>query len=232
MPFDRRHVLAQWGGTCPGGEIWSNSLRLAGDDTGDSAHVPTQGELIDWLEGPAKDAVSAFHQAPGTSVHPNCLLTFLKMNVVGTDGRYIEAVTHEYVYPTPLPGGGSGQMHPTQVALAISLTTGLSRGPAHRGRFYLPMPVMLVSTADGRIAGATAALCAAAAANFIVALADEPGLDTGGGMRVCVMSRKTGAAATHVVTGVEVGRVLDTQRRRRNALDEDYQHVVVDQGST
>ena len=33
MPFDRRHVLAQWGGTLPGGEIWSNSLRLASTDT-------------------------------------------------------------------------------------------------------------------------------------------------------------------------------------------------------
>jgi hypothetical protein len=35
-----------------------------------------------------------------------------------------------------------------------------------------------------------------------------------------------------VVTGVDVGRVLDTQQRRRNALKETYQHVSVDQGAS
>jgi len=58
MPFDRRHVLAQWGGTLPGGEIWSNSLRLASTDTGPDADVPDHDEMVTWLTGPAKDARS------------------------------------------------------------------------------------------------------------------------------------------------------------------------------
>ena len=51
MPFDRRHVLAQWGGTLPGGEIWSNSLRLASTDTGPDADVPDHDEMVTWLTG-------------------------------------------------------------------------------------------------------------------------------------------------------------------------------------
>src|SRR5678810_1397414 len=61
MPFDRRHVLAQWGGTLPGGEIWSNSLRLASTDTGPDADVPDHDAMVEWLTTYAKDAVAAWH---------------------------------------------------------------------------------------------------------------------------------------------------------------------------
>jgi len=40
---------------------------------------------------------------------------------------------------------------------------------------------------------------------------------------VAVFSRKTGAAGNRRVTGNVVGRVLDTQRRRRRQLAEDWQ---------
>ncbi|HEY9013483.1 MAG TPA: hypothetical protein VIM84_00255, partial [Gemmatimonadales bacterium] len=40
--------------------------------------------------------------------------------------------------------------------------------------------------------------------------------------RVGVYSRKSGAPVHRLVTGVHVGRVLDTQRRRRRKLRELY----------
>lgn len=227
--FDRRHVLAQWGGTLPGGEIWSNSLRLAGSGTGADATVPVHSEMVAWLEGPAKDAVQAFHGGADTAVHTSCKLTFLKLNVVGIDGKYVEPNTLEYVYPTPVSGASTGVLHPNQVALVVSLTTGLSRGPAHRGRFYLPLPALTVGT-DGLIAQASALVLALSAATFIHDIADQSGPDLGANdMRAVVMSRRAGTPDTHVITGVEVGRALDTQRRRRTELPESYQHADVTQ---
>ena len=229
MTFDRRHVLAQWGGTLSGGEIWSNSLRLASSDTGPNAPVPVHDTMIEWCNGAAKDAVAAFHGDFGALISTAAKLTFLKLNVVDMNGRYVEQNTIEHVYSPVVPGTSAANPHPTQVTLAVSTTTEFSRGRGHRGRFYLPMPCQAVDATSGLISALNAASVATAAATFIEALADEPGADVAtAGMRVCVMS-KTGA--TNVVIGVEVGRVLDTQRRRRNSLPEDYQSHVVDQGA-
>lgn len=232
MTFDRRHVLAQWGGTLPGGEIWSNSLRLCSSSTGAAADVPTHGEMVSWCEGPAKDALAAFHTNGTAYIANNARLVYLKMNVVDMSGHYTDQNTVEYEWTSPPYGGSSSSaIPPLQICQVVSLTTEFSRGYAHRGRFYLPLPTSLPDPATGLISAAAAMSVATAAATFVEDLADEPGLDLPTGLRVCVMSRH-GTGATNLVTGVEVGRVLDTQRRRRNALVEEYQHAAVDQGGS
>lgn len=231
--YDRRHVVIQWGGSLPGGEIWTNMMRAGGSQTGESSPVfPTHEDLAAWCAGHIKDALKTWHQSVGAYIGAGCKLEWVKVNAVGMNGRYLDPNTIEYFYPAPLGGAGQAtDQHPNQIALAISLTTGLSRGPAHRGRFYMPMPVAKPDPTTGLIPTGTAQAAATAAAEMIVAVADTPGIDaTTTPFRVLVMSRKTGAPATNVVTGVEVGRVLDTQRRRRVALGEDYQSAVVDQG--
>lgn len=227
MPYDRRHVLAQWGGTLPGGEIWSNSIRLAGSDTGANAHVPDQDQIVEWLEGPAKDAVAAFHARADSGIHAVAKLTFLKLNVVDMNGHYIEQTTHEYVYSPVVDGGSTATMHPNQCTLVVSTTTAFERGHAHRGRFYLPLCAMAPQSTTGQLAPSQALAVAVSAATFLSALHDQPGLDVPGStedVTVCVMS-KIGAGATNRITGVEVGTVIDTQRRRRNALVESYQRA-------
>ena len=229
MPYDRRHIHCQWGGTLPGGEIWSNSLRMGGTQTGANSELPTHGELEDWCHGAAKDAVSAFHGDFGAKVSSQAKLTYLKMNVVGLDGRYTDLNTIEHIYSPVVPGSSNANIHPNQVTLCVSLTTDFSRGYAHRGRFYLPMPCHLVDPVSGLISVPDALQVATAAGTFIEALADEPGFDVGPlNMKVLVMSQRA-TGVTNPVTGVDVGRALDTQRRRRTELPEDYQHVVVSQ---
>jgi hypothetical protein len=231
MPFDRRHVLAQWGGTLPGGEIWSNSLRLASTDTGPDADVPDHDAMVEWLTTYAKDAVAAWHSDFGLKCSSAAKLTYLKMNVVDIQGHYVELNTLEHLYSPVVSGSSASSPHPTQISLAVSLTTEFSRGSAHRGRFFVPMPVHQVDPVSGLISVPDALQVATAAKTFIEALADEPGPDFTVGMRVCVMSQR-GTGATNVVTGVDVGRALDTQQRRRNSLKEMYEHVSVDQGAT
>jgi len=225
MPYDRRHVLAQWGGTLPGGEIWSNSIRLAGDQTGNDAGVPTQGEIIAWLQGPAKDAVAAFHGRADTGIHAQAKLTFLKLNVVDINGHYIEQETHEYVYSPVVPGGSQSVLHPNQCTLVVSTCTAFERGPAHRGRFYLPLCAKALETATGAISGPEAMLVAVSAATFLSELHDQPGPDPiQADMHVVVMS-SVNTGATNRIEAVEVGTVIDTQRRRRNAMTEVYQRA-------
>lgn len=229
MTFDRRHIHVQWGGTLPGGEIWSNSLRMGGSGVGENAYVPTHADLETWVHGNMKTVISAWHSNVACKVSNSAKLTFLKANVTDMAGHYTDPTTIEHVYSPVVSGGVSSNPHPTQVALVVALTTDVSRGWAHRGRFYMPMPCQLVDATNGLISAADAIQVATAAATFIHDLADEPGLDLGVfDQRVLVMSQR-GTGATHVVTGVDVGRVLDTQQRRRNALPETYQHVAVNQ---
>lgn len=228
--FDRQHILVQWGGKLPGNEEWSCGIRMANNFTGDNTStMPDSSDLQSWLDGAVATAVKEFHQRPATKIHGAAKLSFVKANIIKSDGHYLDTNTHEHVYPDH-GGGGSSPLYPNQVALVVSLTTAVGRGPAHRGRFYLPLPTLALDGATGLALGADCAEIAGSAKAFIEALSDTPGVDTSGAVNAVVMSRKTGAPATHRVTGIEVGRVLDTQRRRRRSLLEDYSKVAVDTG--
>lgn len=208
-PFDSAHLYLQWGGKLPGLEIWSCGLRLAGVGGGtppiDDATLTAYANVV-----------SGFHANPNTLIASACKLSFVKVNQIGTNGHYTAQHTNEKIIADIAGGGGSPQP-PNQIALAISLLTGFSRGPAHRGRFYLPMPRHDVIDSNGQIGASIRDAIRESAAQFVTAL---NGVSSGA--QVAVFSRKAGAPAHRLVSGVEVGRVLDTQRRRRNRLVEAY----------
>lgn len=208
-PFDARHYYLQWGGTLPGGDEWSCGLRLASTSPSTAINDPTA------LAATAA-AVEKFHKAAGTGCHSRAVLTFTKLNLIGEDGKYVDPVTYEYVHANVPGGGTSTTPPPQQICLAVSLLTGVSRGPAHRGRFYLPIPVFIAQT-DGRISTADQATCKTSATTFLTDLNA-----VSGNTDVAVFSRKRLAPAHRLVTSMAVGRVLDTQRRRRNKLLEAY----------
>jgi hypothetical protein len=233
--FDRNHLQLTWGGKLPGGEDWSCSLKLADGRTGslaaaNDAFLATVN-VADAVNGYIKDAILAFHTRVATNISAAAKLNYAKLALIGREGRYPDGEdSQEYVFANVGGGGPGGTTPPNQVALVVSLLTPYTRGPAHRGRFYLPLPIIPVSTTDGLISAADANAVAGSAKTFLEDLSDVPGLDLPSSPGVVVMSRKSGAATTRIVTGVEVGRVLDTQRRRRRSLPESYSHVVVDQG--
>lgn len=208
--FDSVHLYLQWGGKLPGNEQWSCGLRLAGPAGTAVADAIT---LIDDYKG----AVQAYHTDNSTGIGTAAKLSFVKLNAIGVDGNYISEATNEIVLADIAGGGGAAAPYPNQVAMVVSLTTGFSRGPAHRGRYYLPLPVFALD-GSGTIAAANAAVLSGTTDTFIGALnAATPG------WKVNVFSRKSGAATHRPVTGNEIGRVYDTQRRRRRSLVEDYQ---------
>jgi|EndMetStandDraft_3_1072993.scaffolds.fasta_scaffold85035_2 hypothetical protein len=208
--FDSSHLYLQWGGKLPGSEVWSCGLRMAITDAGGASNDPAG------MIAAVTAAVQAFHVDVRTQISPRALLSFVKLNYIDPTGHYAEDTTYQSLL-ADIPGGGTvGLTPPNQVAWAVSLVTGYSRGPAHRGRFFIPLPTVPIDV-DGRVTTGTRAPLAASAEALRVAL---NAVDAG--YKVAVFSRKLGAPAHRLVTGVQVGRVLDTQRRRRNKLAEAY----------
>jgi hypothetical protein len=209
-PFDSAHLYVQWGGKLPGAEDWSCGLRLRKKTAG---NVDSGAGLLVGIGA----AIATFHQDLNARISQAAKLQFVKVNAIGTDGKYREASTNQALY-ADLPGQmGGAQKYPNQIAWAISLTTGFGRGPAHRGRFYVPLPMPSLE-ADGRITDAEADAMHTTAQTLITNI-NAVNAD----YEVAVFSRKLGGATNRKVTGVAVGRVLDTQRRRRRSLAEDYQ---------
>jgi len=205
-PFSSQHLYLQWGGKLPGNEQWSCGLRML--RTGGGAWPP---EGVASVLTPVKTAIQAFHVRVGSMISARALLSFVKLNMVDEDGTYTLDTTNQAVI-ADVAGGGTDYGHPNQVTIAVSTETGFSRGPAHRGRFYLPLPGMAVE-ADGLISVADATAIKTSSATLLTALNAASTL-----YKVGVMSRKSGAPAERPVTGFSVGRVLDTQRRRRRSL--------------
>jgi hypothetical protein len=211
-PFgDSMHLYLQWGGKLPGNESWSCGLRMIKKGAG-----PWTSNDPAAMLAAVTTAVGAYHSRAGTSISPSAKLSFVKLNAIAADGHYIDETTREQVVGDT-PGGGTDRYFPNQVALAVTLETGFSRGSAHRGRFYLPLPAIPVAT-TGLIDIGDAVGVRTSTETFRVALNA-----VAANWQVGVMSRKLGAPAQRPVTSIHVGRVLDTQRRRRRSLAEDYQ---------
>lgn len=229
MAYDREHGLLVWGGTLPGDEIWSNSMRMAETEqiigSNDAAGWDVQ-ELLDHYS----TVIKAHHANDSAQINTRAKLTWVKFNRVDINGHYIDPTTYEDLF-APISGAASGSSYPNQVTLVVTFTTAVSRGPANKGRIFTPMPASGVDATTGLISTAAANLIAGAYKTFIEALSDVPGVDSDQSPGACVMSKVGSGVRTHRITGVRVGRVLDTQRRRRNALEEDYSLATVDQGT-
>jgi hypothetical protein len=233
MSYDRKHVLMTWGGDLPGGEKWSCGIRLASAlSEAELSPIPLSisDDFLEVLVDSYANAVLSYHSDPNTGIHYFATVTWVKASGIGTDGKYLRANGAVATRATVVTHGGvsTGQM-PNQNALAVTLTTAFRRGPAHEGRFFLPMPARPVQP-DGLLAQDAVQLIATATKGFIESISDIPGLDLPTSPGAAVMS-KVGSGHTNRVTGVSVGRAVDTQRRRRLSLNERYESTTVDQGT-
>lgn len=160
------------------------------------------------------DALATFHVAAGLSTAAK--MTMVKLNEIGTDGRYTHSgSTTFHEWTTPVSGTGTPTM-PPQVSQVVTLRTARTRGLAHAGRFYLPKLTGAIQN-DGRLAVGEGENQAEKVRTLIGVL---NGVALG--HRVGVASNQ-GDGAFEPVTHVEVGRVLDTMRSRRASLREDYE---------
>lgn len=145
---------------------------------------------------------------------------------IGPSGRMVGNPRIVEFAPAAYIAGTSTYLVPPQIALCVT-TGGANRGPARYGRFYLPAPGKSV-TGDCRISATDQSDYLTGAKAFLEAVQnaiDIPDTFTPAKM---INASAVGAGAEQEVTHIRIGRVLDTQRRRRAQLDEAYAETTVD----
>lgn len=208
MPYPAPHkVLTIMGDAFNQVEEWNVTLRLIGS----APATVDQLVLVD-------EAVEEFLASnPGVGFPSGRRYLGVKCAQQDTQGRYPDGSDAvEYLRPTPFVGS-YGVAYP-QIAIVTSLRTARSRGYASNGRMYWPASGS-IDPGDGRMSVAQAGAVASTAATLMAAIADS-------GVGTPAVMSTVGAGRAEPVTGVRVGRVFDTQRRRRNQLSEDFTEVV------
>lgn len=216
------HALVQFGGSISftdfpntPAEIWSCGIRFAADG-GD----PLALDMEAFLTAVQNPLATWYHDATN-GMSNNTTLDFIKANLIGPDGKYVDKTnTHQFDWSPVIAGGVTPTVLPI-ASLVFSWRTAKKRGPGAHGRIYPPNftygsgASVEVDTVDqGSAANAGQRLLRLLTAAWIPA-----------GLAHAVVASKVDASLTPV-TLVSVGNVWDTQRRRKNALAETYVTVA------
>lgn len=206
------------------GDVWNTTLSLipvttvpaVSDDLID--HVASV--VGDWFDNPLTGSGAGLN---GININGRCFLTSIKLNRIGTDGRYVDATPKEHVYTTPVQGGSLPTNHPPQLTIAATLRGTNERARAGKGRMYFPPSVLVHENlgSDGRLTAANALNYAKGTMFLLGAIADAYLAESVGA--VPGIASRAGTGAFQGVAKVTVGRVVDTMRSRRSALNEDPQ---------
>jgi hypothetical protein len=201
-----------------GGEQWSTGFFI-GEENADADH-PTQ-----LLADAVRDAWEVFHESATSYIGNGYTFEQVKLASINADGHTdLENVV--YSYPATAVAGaisGATLRLPPQCSLVATLTTERVRGLASKGRMYLP-GITLSVDANGKLSTTQAGNVATNLQGFFNAISGSFDMPN----KVILAAKGTGllpalTAQNEPVTGIRVGDVIDTQRRRRNALVELYQ---------
>lgn len=164
-------------------------------------------------------AVSAWFTRMDSNIADWANLEYLKINAVDpVTGDYLsQTESNTYFWVTP-PVGQAPKVVP-HATLVCSWVTGVVRGPASKGRMYPPSGGLWAIGADGRTTTAAALAQSASHAQLITDLNGSAGGE-------CYIWSQVHQVQQEII-GARVGRVYDTQQRRRKNLIEDYQYTGV-----
>jgi hypothetical protein len=120
------------------------------------------------------------------------------------------------------PAAGSATNIPPQSSLVVSTRSGLTTGSANFGRMYLPHTMPSLVTGTPFVGSGDTAAIVTAAATFVNGVRADINASAGPpDLNAMIMTQVTGGFSKEI-TQVAVGNVIDTQRRRRNQLNETY----------
>jgi hypothetical protein len=206
-----------FGQSCGGAEEWQTGFFLA-DEGADIAPPDAACNVA------IMSAWQTFFTSANTHISNqyNCL--GVKSALILTDTKSDRSHIETGYYTTALQGGEGGGALPPQLSLVASLNSSIPRGPAAKGRMYLPGIRLAIDGTTGKISPTEQNQIKANLATFFNAVnasSDIPG-------KVALVSEGRVALFGGVdplnkyVTRVKVGNIYDTQRRRRNQLVETY----------
>lgn len=225
MTYAQPFLRLSFGGSLAGGnEIWSCNLHLI---TIGTVVSPETWLLLASDALPAVgDILEAYVANPAVLVPNDVKLDWVKLALIGTDGKYMAEA-----YEQQLDGQGSqAESYLPQASLVNTMVSSKWKDPGRYNRFYLPITINAFPEGAYSLTEFAQTAYLTELKEFIedinTAFEDiDPGYDT----RVGVVSN-TASGSQDSVYSVRLGRIVDTQRRRRNALNEAYQQVNVDQG--
>lgn len=225
----QRHWLLSWGGTLGNGsDVWANNVRMMNPETGSSDDL--SGDAMErLLDDFVVDIRNLF--ADARSFIPSAVeCQWVKFNEIGPDGRYVDSTTTHvrFLEGSQRFKGVSSASVPTFQSVAVTTTTDRQRGPASKGRLFIPQCIAPV-LATGRLDPSAQANAAAAYAKFLTDLGNESGVDTRA-IAPFVVSNVGNPGPAERITGVRVGDVPDVIRRRKSAMTEKYVSSPVSTG--
>lgn len=201
------HARATFRGRLPGNETWACSLSFAR-----AVSQVWTGTQLEELAADLAPLWATMHGSGNVGMSTQVFFDRVDTYAIGPDGK--STAQGSGTLATPQAGLGTVSL-PNQCAMTVSLRTGRP-GRAFRGRFYLPTLALGGSLGtDGRLPAATRDQMAAPIETFLNAI---QGLDIGGTGVQLVVASGVGAGANTAVSFFSLGRVLDTQRRRRSQL--------------
>jgi hypothetical protein len=226
MPTYPHHLLLSFGGPLGTTESWTCGVRLCGPGAEEMSGAELNTDAAAMV-AQANTKVRAYLTSMGQLINGAAYHGFTKLNGIASNGRYTNQATTEIQHTPPFRLQSIAPT-PFHLATVVTLDTGVKRGIASRGRYFLPTRAQDVDM-DGAVTVAVSQALADTARAFVTALGTWTGVPSGTAWGAAVVSggSQTGLSAPgsllwRPVTGVRVGRVQDTQQRRRVALEEKY----------
>lgn len=218
------------GTTLSGTETWSTGFFM-GSPTADMTAVSAP------MSQTIATAWQTFFTHADSSISSAYKTVQVKSALLNTDGTTDLDNIDYYTYPTPISGQNVGGPMPPQIALVATLTSDNQRGLAAKGRMYLPGVNAAISSTTGKISSSATNNIKGTLKTFLdavnvgtgvsgkIILASKGRKVTGGGVPAGDTVYAGGVSAW--VTGIRIGDVYDTQRRRREQLAETYSTAVL-----
>lgn len=217
-------------GTCFAGiEEWSTGFYIGdtGADAADPGTTTASAVAALW---------TTFFTSANAHIAPSHKTTHVKVSQLQLNGDTDLDKIDIYDYPTPIVGVSGGNPMPPQITLAATVTSDNQRGLASKGRMYLPGVNLPIFTADPRVSVTEQTQITTALKTFLdgvnasSAIAGYAILASKGHKLVIAEDPKNWyyvLGKIGRVTGVRVGNVYDTQRRRRGGVTEAYTSAVL-----
>lgn len=221
MTYASESIYLTWGGTCPssgsttGAEVWQCGVHFA-PQPGMAGVGPSFGGFS---MSDVADAIKAFHTNSEVYIASDVRLEWVKAAHLKTDGEYASEPRVQAVTPQVF-GGSSFAPQVLQASICVTLDSETTLGRAKTGRFYLPCPAVPRTLGTASIGDTNATNVALHAKTMLNAVKGEIS-QVEQAYYLAVMS-KVGTGITKPVLSIKVGNVIDTQRRRRNAVTERY----------
>ena len=219
--YDVIRVTA-FGTSCAGAEEWQTGFWIGLEDAPVAAPDGVQAAALGAMW-------QTFFTAGNTHILGNTATVGLKLNWWGSgEEKPDPAATIFHYYTTPIVGTQGGSMTlPPQISVVASLHATPPNGYAGKGRMYLPGCHLGLNT-DGQISSTERGQLATTLATLftqINASADVEGKVINMSPNVAGLPVRPGV--NKLIGTVRIGSVYDTQRRRRNGLNEVYSATAV-----